>query len=220
MGVPFLAQISGLIAQEGPQIVPGTRIRVTAPTVASDRLVGTAMSLDVDTLVMKAEDWAAPLTVPIASVTRLDVSRGKVSRGKNALKGAGIGLLVGGAGGYVVEASVEGDQAIAPIVGAIGGAVNGSLIGASGKYATIGFLSGAVAGTLIGLAMDKEGDDTDAQTWALIGASFGGEIGILLGALAGLSSETERWEKVSLDRVRVGISPRRDGLAVSASLAL
>ncbi|GEM_PF-3170165 len=207
-----------LIAQEAPRVVPGSRIRVSAPTFSSDRLIGTVVSKSEDTLTLAPSSGTARLAIPFMVVKRLEVSRGRAARGKNALKGAVIGTLVGGVGGFVLEAGVSGDQAVAPLVGAIGGAFNGSLIGASGKYATIGFLSGLATGALIGLASDEEGDDTDAATWALIGASFGGEIGILLGGLVGLASDAERWQQVPLEQVRFGLMPHRNnGLAFSAS---
>ncbi len=49
-----------------------------------------------------------------------------------------------------------------------------------------------------------------AGDWAKLISLFGG-IGAGLGGLVGLVFRSDRWEEVSLDRLRVSLSPQRDG---------
>ena len=46
---------------------------------------------------------------------------------------------------------------------------------------------------------------------AMLGAAIFGFGGVVFGALIGASSQTDRWEEVPLDRVRVSLGPQRDG---------
>jgi hypothetical protein len=69
-----------LVAQQEPPVAPGDRVRVSAPSVVEMRVVGFVASLDRDTLVLNAEGGAVLLTVPFASVTALEVYRGRKSR--------------------------------------------------------------------------------------------------------------------------------------------
>lgn len=162
-----------LFAQEAPPIVPGARIRVSAPSFSRDRLIGTVASKSADTLVVKVENGAAPLSIPLVSITRLEVSRGKVARGVNALKGAGIGLLVG--------AGV-----------------------------------GVVAGLVID---DPQNNEITAGAWALFGAGVLGGAGLLTGGIVGFARSNERWKKVPLERVRLGLAPHDGRVALLATFA-
>jgi hypothetical protein len=64
---------------------------------------GAVVSLDTDTLVLKVKGQVAPLTIPLTSVTRFEVNRGKkVNRVKGAWVGGGMGLLIGGIAGVLI----------------------------------------------------------------------------------------------------------------------
>ena len=146
----------------------GDKVRVTT---AGERVVGYWVSLDDNRLTLRTEDLDSSLVLPLASLTKLEVSRGQ----KSAIaKGAGIGFLVGagvGAGvGALLGAGLGEDVCSGGCVSALAG---------------IGALAGGAAGTLIGLGI-------------------------------GAGSKSDRWETVSLDRIRISVTPRGGGLEVSA----
>jgi hypothetical protein len=80
----LLAPITKLISQARPDVEPGERVRVSAPTIQTRWVVGTFESLSDDTLALKER------RIPVSAVERLQVSL-KVSRGSQAGKGALIG---------------------------------------------------------------------------------------------------------------------------------
>ncbi|NIN73076.1 MAG: hypothetical protein GTO46_14345 [Gemmatimonadetes bacterium] len=87
-----LAAPTTLIAQQEPPVQAGDRVRVTAPTIDPDMLVGTLVSLRADTCVLKVDDLWLPLALPRTSVTKLEVQRGRKSK---AGLGAGVGFVTG-----------------------------------------------------------------------------------------------------------------------------
>jgi len=76
-----------LVAQTETLVAPGDRVRITAPTISADRVVGTLYKLDGDVCVLRIEG-RSPMKLPLAEVATLEVSRGSKSR-------AGVGALVG-----------------------------------------------------------------------------------------------------------------------------
>ncbi len=74
----------------------GTRVRISASEVSSDRLVGEVSSLGDDTVTLRLDESMALQPVPLASVERIEVSRG-FARGNPVLilAGAAIGTAVG-----------------------------------------------------------------------------------------------------------------------------
>ena len=86
-------------AQMSPSLVPGERVRVTAPVLGLDHREAVVEALRLDTLVLRTE---ATIAVPRTSLTHLETYSGR--RG-HPWRGAGIGalggLLVGGAIGFV-----------------------------------------------------------------------------------------------------------------------
>lgn len=128
-----------LAAQEKEFIGIGERIRVTAPAFSIYRRVGTLVALNVDTLLLQAENsaFSRPVVIPLASITRLQVSRGMKSRGKSALKGSAIGFGVVFVPMLVVLAVEEsqldedrtGDVLVYSLIGGAGGLALGGLIG-------------------------------------------------------------------------------------------
>jgi hypothetical protein len=102
LGLLFLfGQPTGLMAQEMPQLRPDARVRITAPMVAANPIVGTVVSVDARNLVLRRTDRNWLSQVPLVSIKRLEVSQGRQSSGKRALKGAGLGMLCGGAVGML-----------------------------------------------------------------------------------------------------------------------
>ena len=196
--------LTSIAAQETLPVRVGDRVRVTAPGVNSGAVTVVAVGNDTLVLGRDVSTWG----IPIASVTRLEVSRGRGLSGQ----GAGIGAALGG--GFLLYAS--GD----PVAGALGAGL-GALLGSSPrtrKVAGIGLLIGALSGAFIGLA---SGDDPPCSGWfcwrftaeekAALGAVGLGGLGGVIGLIAGAASSGERWEEVPLNRLRVSVAPQRDG---------
>ena len=149
-------------AQEESSVVPGARVRITAPSVSARQFIGEVVRVSTDTLVVTAEMFrlmvkGAPiytskrLEVPFASVTRLDVSWGKE---RNTGKGALVGLLVGGGVGALIGFS-EGDDSPDP------SPVFSLEFTAEQKAVMLGAAIGA-AGLVIGAAI---GANTKTEIW-------------------------------------------------------
>jgi hypothetical protein len=96
------------LAQQATFVAPGARVRVSAPSVAGQRLVGTVARLDADTIVVRSDGWGNDLAVPLGSVTALDVGRGRQSR---ALRFGGIGAAIGAVIGTFLMIVDEGTSA-------------------------------------------------------------------------------------------------------------
>ena len=158
--------LAALSTQVQPPLESGKRIRVAAPLVGSERMVGVYLSHDDTTMQLQTEAQVAPLTIPLVYVTRLELSQGRKS---NALKG------------LVIDSA-----------------------------------SGVVLGIVAGLVVGQENGDNPCgggrpAECAAIGAVAVGATGALVGLGIGALSKSERWNEVSLDRLRVSIVPQRDG---------
>ena len=81
-----------IAAQVPLPVEPGVRVKVTAPECELREQAATFRALRADTLVLETTEC------PLASVTRLDVSRGQKS---HVLLGAGIGFAAGALVGLV-----------------------------------------------------------------------------------------------------------------------
>ena len=150
LAVSLLPPCASVQAQERPSVAglarrgllaPGARVRLYASQTADGRygrFVGRIVRWVPDSLTLKPED-DLPVVVPVASITRLEVSRGRRS---NWAEGAGIGLLVGAATGAIVFGLASGDcegwcftaesaaAAGAVVFGGLGGVI-GLIAGAS-----------------------------------------------------------------------------------------
>jgi hypothetical protein len=96
----------------------------------------------------------------------------------------------------------------------------------TGTGAGIGLLVGGIVGAVIGYASYEE----CVGGWACLGdlgpgfnvvagGVIGGLGGLVTGAFIGLAIETDRWQEVPLDRLRVNFGPQRDGrLGLGASV--
>lgn len=79
------------LAQEGPQITPGKRVRIASSVFEG---VGHVSAVDDQALTVLVENQAVPLTVPHASVQRVEVRRQNTT-GEGALKGFRWGATFG-----------------------------------------------------------------------------------------------------------------------------
>jgi hypothetical protein len=119
-------------------LLPGTRVRIDAPSLLSSQLVGKVLALRSDTLEVtgrvvtptaKSATWTGP--VPLSAIGNLERSNGSKGHG---LVGMGIGLIIGAA----VVPALFGSSSTAnneipdysPILFGIGGAILGGIIGA------------------------------------------------------------------------------------------
>ncbi|UCE18094.1 MAG: hypothetical protein JSV84_14720 [Gemmatimonadota bacterium] len=201
-------------------IVPGTRVRISAPNLYVRKLEGTVVVLESDTLILKTDISPDRMAIPLGLVESFYISRGRVHRGKNGLKGAGIGFLIGGAGTFTVAAMSDDPRLIYGVVGGGIGGLDGFLIGATGKNATYGFLAGALIGFIIGSVGSDVEADLPEGSLSLMGAGFFGQIGMIFGAIVGATSSGERWEEVPLDRIQISVAPNSEkGFSLSASFA-
>ncbi len=157
LAILAFAPLTGVTAQQPPPVKVGDRVRVTAPDVDVHRYTGQLVAVQRDNLTVDT------LTVVRASITRLEVQRGRKT---NALKGASIGALSLGLAGV------------------------GLGIGACRGFSDV---------------CTSEGE------WAAIGGAIGVAVGGLIGLGLGAFTKTDRWEEVSLDRLRVSFVPHRDG---------
>ena len=125
------------VAQDGPSTLePGARVRITVPDLGIDKQQATFQALRGDTLVVTAD---AVMYYPVASVTRLDVSRGR--KGISWVGGA-VGFVVGAAAGAGVAYLAFKDDYGSPCSTSDGATGCGVVV--------TGFaLGGAVAGALL-----------------------------------------------------------------------
>ncbi|NIM50189.1 MAG: hypothetical protein GTN62_07600 [Gemmatimonadales bacterium] len=91
--------VTSALAQQ-PVVDVGATVRVSTGGRRAP-LVGTVLALERDTLVLRQGRSPEPLRIPVKLVQRLQVRRGPSSRWPTILKHAGVGLVVGAAGGAV-----------------------------------------------------------------------------------------------------------------------
>lgn len=120
-------------AQSARDGLSGTRVRVTAPNFAENRVVGTVTSYDETGLQVVEEATGTVYSFPLRAVSRLDPyqggSRGSTAwyRGRfGAFLGAGVGLLAGAA----IGTTGDGDMVRPTVAGGVAGMGAGALLGA------------------------------------------------------------------------------------------
>lgn len=84
----------------------------------------------------------------------------------------------------------------------------------------LGLLAGAGLGAILGASVGNDGGEfCTATQCAVAGAAVVGVAGMVVGALVGAMTHTDRWQEVPLERVGVRLFPRRDGsLSLAVSL--
>jgi hypothetical protein len=121
-----------LAGQDAPSVATGNRVRIKlardlviapgestppekpADTLHTKQIVGQIVEMDGDTLTITLHGRSTRLTVPRDAIARMDLSRGRPSAGERLLKGAGIGLLVGGMGGALLGLAYGGNGGDCP----------------------------------------------------------------------------------------------------------
>ena len=157
---------TSLAAQD--TLTAGDKVRVTTE---EERIVGYWVGLDDNQLTLNTEARHSSLVLPLASLTKLEVSQGMKSHiGRGALLGLLLGLVSAVA---VCVATVEEAE--------------------TNTFAP---------------------DLLRPCNGGLTGAVFLGSV--TLGVIIGAAVKTESWQDVPLDRIRVSLTPRGGGLAVSA----
>lgn len=122
------------MAQSASAIQVGTRVRITAPDVHSGWIVGRLVSADSAALVLdpKYRRWGSPLILEPASVTRVQVSQGRIGTMRREGAAAG-GLILAAVALYgawrldYTEGTYSG-YLLVPL-GAVGGAGLGAVLG-------------------------------------------------------------------------------------------
>jgi hypothetical protein len=136
----LLAVPTGAVLSQAVQLEPGLRVRVWAPTPPLVRQPGRLTAFHADTMHLHLDRplsrGARGVVVPLAQVTRLDVSRSRHSRARKALGGAIIGLVAGAAIGAASGGDCE--NTIVCYTPGEGAAMGGVLF--SGVGALIGVL--------------------------------------------------------------------------------
>ena len=130
---------ASLRGDDAGTIAPGTRLRVFAPTLGRQPLVGVLQSFGADELILAAGGPPRVVVVPRQAVTRVDRSGGRHSRGRWTARGAGLGLLAGVAIGLASGACADDltalftfgtcDRGLKAVLGGILGTPTGALIG-------------------------------------------------------------------------------------------
>lgn len=141
-----------LFAQDSLRVVPGTRVRVSSPVYVSEnlvqetrdgRFVGNVVSINADTLVVKARGWDGPVAFPLDYVEKVEVSLGKKTKTR---RGAGMGLLVGAGFGALVGAVVP--EGICYMDDVSDPDCRGGLVAlGAASFGLLGTIIGAVAGS-------------------------------------------------------------------------
>lgn len=126
--VVMLAGALPLHAQYGPET--GSRVRVLAPLIGSERLYGTVADASADSLSLALAGRRAMLHLDKHTLESIEVSRGH-ARLKWGVLGAAAGLV----GGSLLGAAVGGagdESGFGALIGFISGAVIGTPVGAVG----------------------------------------------------------------------------------------
>lgn len=82
-------------AQSLGRLEPGARVRLLADVVAPEPVVGILVALDGDTMALRLDGRDEVARVPRESLGKLEVSRGRRSRGRGARMGALVGFAIG-----------------------------------------------------------------------------------------------------------------------------
>jgi hypothetical protein len=99
----LLVAFTSAIAADGDtplqqSLTPGMRVRILAPGVAPNKVIGTVEMVSDDSVTLNVPGRNEPVSILREKIARLDVSDGPRSRGVDSAIGAGIGAAVGAAG--------------------------------------------------------------------------------------------------------------------------
>lgn len=230
----FFLMFMGLdiLAQDEQHILQGKRVRISAPALYLERVVGTVESIEfrsgnAERLWLKIKGKAEPLSLSFSSIIKLEVSLEKAFEAKKIPVGAGLGFLsvYGPFCAYRLITGSHVDQVGKKIVLLTAGiaAFSGGMYAAGGKSARkwgrYGFLAGAVSGYILGSLLfvdpgENTGFDAGIHTAPVLGI-----IGLGIGSLIG-AHQGEQWQEVPLEKIRVGLNiPRHGGVAFCFSFS-
>ncbi len=150
-------------AQEKSSLLPDARVRVWAPGFNSKHVTGTILTVVADTLRLGVADQTNPLLIPIASINKIEATKGKKSK---IVTGAAVGFLVGAGIGAII-----------------------GVVGHTGECSDAPF-----------------GCMTMGQEVLIVGGVFSIP-GLVLGTVIGAITKVDRWEELSLDRIRLESIP-------------
>ena len=94
-----LGLVFDTIAQEKTKFSSGTRIRVWTAEFSGKRMTGTVLSSVGEIITLTVKGQSDPLMVPVTSINRLEVTKGKKSK---IVTGAVVGLFAGASLGAIV----------------------------------------------------------------------------------------------------------------------
>jgi hypothetical protein len=175
----LLLGVTPLGAQDQLAPAPGDRVRVQR--LGSPAMTARLVRLAPDSLSYVADaHGGVEQTVALGELRRLEVSGGAAPAGPSALRGAGIGLLAGGALGALVAAISHDDRPCA------------------GPLPRDPFE--AIAGAVVCEHRPS------ARQAAVAGGFLGGLLGGAVGGVIGASNPGDRWEAVTIP-ARVTLSP-------------
>ena len=148
LGSSVLCSAACVVSHPTPAAYPqGVQVRVVSTEAGPLPLEGTLIYAEADTLKLYVPQYRSTLAVPVGSVTRLEVYRGRKGSAGKAVKGAVIGTVAGAAVGAALGATTEAifggmfgsrrDYGGAMAVGAADGAITGAFVGATAG-ATVG----------------------------------------------------------------------------------
>ncbi len=131
LAVLALSPFAAGVAQEPALPQPGDQVRVKSCAPVCEEIAGTCETMGEDTLVLRTRVEARLTTLPVASITKLEVHRGRKAWGwwKGALIGFGVGAAAGAAVGSGLDCEAFGTQAACTGLGAAVGAGSLALIG-------------------------------------------------------------------------------------------
>ena len=129
-------------------IATGTRVRITAPgALTPARQAGQLLGIHADTLVLLPDGGAASLTLPLAEVTGVEMSR---RRHRATGTGILIGVLAGGATGGVIGAATYQESKPSELIDPIGRSASAAAGG------ILGAVVGGVLGAFVGHAHQSD----------------------------------------------------------------
>ena len=170
------------------------RARIQGAKGADEWIVGRLLDADDASVTIRSATGDA-VVVPLRRLDRLDRSLGRRSAGRGALRGAGLGFASGAVLG-----------ALAGAVGSDGGSSPACNAPPRGDAQ---WLEAAACGASLGTGAEN----------AVMGAAVMGAAGAVVGGLVGSLAPGERWERTSVERVRVSIEPRRGGVGAAVRLS-
>lgn len=107
LSILALSGVSASARAQHSEVQPGARVRIQAPGVVAGRYVGTVLTRSADTVELGAPG-TAPIKVPFALITSIEVSRGS-SRALGAVRGVQWGAPIGLVFGVIAAAGTDSD---------------------------------------------------------------------------------------------------------------